>query len=438
MGAGLLSISAYSGGGPSYQLTVTSSAGVTIDDQVSEGAGKIYRATSIPDGTHINIEDDVEPDAPVGVPVTGNGAYWTPTTEHDLVQPPFSAPYWDAILRQVLRKIDTLLGAHGTAGGDLTGEYPNPEVQTIAKSLRFLGGLIAPTILSDQDDYSPSGLADTSILRVASDAPRTITGIATGANGRLLYVMNGGSYPITLAHEDSGSTAANRFYLENNADAVIAPNSGVELLYCGDSSRWRTPTPTNALRNGDTAGGDLTGTYPNPSVKQSSETVAGKIEIADIGETNVGADDTRAITPAKLAGSDWVKGRLVKHLPNQGTTLNPTTTDLIYTSAIPQMTETFTPANANNLIRVTFDCMFTNTNNDKRIYAAIFIDGSEQTGCEVGCTVVGTAPQTVSLERWFQLTAAPHTIEVRWKTDANTATAVDDNRNLLVQEYSAL
>jgi hypothetical protein len=578
MGAGLISISAYSGGGPSYSLTVDSSSGVSVDDHVSDGAGNIYRATSVPDSTTINIQDDVEPDAPVGTPTTGNGAFWTATDEHSLSQAPFSTPYWDAIWRRDMRQIDDYLGAHGTAGGDLSGEYPDPEVQSVAKSLRLLGGLIAPTILGDQDDYYPTGLEDMTILRISSDAARSITGLDTGVNGRFLVIFNGGSYPITFKHEDSSSLAANRFLFENDDDAILAPDGGMVLIYCGDSTRWRTATATNALRNGDTAGGDLTGTYPDPSVVQSSETVAGKIEIADQTETDTGTDDTKAITPDKLAnaatvvntgdaaggdltgtypdpsvvqssetvagkievatqtetdtgtdderaitpdklanattvvkpgdaaggdltgtypdpsvvqasttvagkieiatdgevdtGTDTdravtpaglaqadtvvkpgdaaggdlggtypnpsVKGRLLQRFEQIGTTLDPSTTDLTYTSAIPQMSQAITPGSASNWIRVAFTGDFYNSNDDKGASIAIFIDSTEQPASQRSCIVRIGEHQCIAIERYFQLTAAAHTIEIRWKTTANTLYAADDNRSLIVEEYSAL
>lgn len=53
------------------------------------------------------------------------------------------------------------------------------------------------------------------------------------------------------------------------------------------------------------AGGDLTGTYPNPSVVAASTTTAGKVELATAAETTTGTDATRAVTPDGLAGSEY-------------------------------------------------------------------------------------------------------------------------------------
>lgn len=51
------------------------------------------------------------------------------------------------------------------------------------------------------------------------------------------------------------------------------------------------------------AGGDLSGTYPSPSVISASTTVAGKIELATQAEVDTGTDALRAVTPATLAGA---------------------------------------------------------------------------------------------------------------------------------------
>lgn len=104
----------------------------------------------------------------------------------------------------------------------------------------FRGHLTPAQITADQNDYSPPGMGTTAVLRLDSDAARSITGIAPGAgtgNGRILYIFNVGAFNITLTNEDVASIAANRFAL--TANRVLTPNDGCLIWYDATSSRWR-------------------------------------------------------------------------------------------------------------------------------------------------------------------------------------------------------
>jgi hypothetical protein len=104
----------------------------------------------------------------------------------------------------------------------------------------WLTGIISPTQLTaNTDDYAPTDGATNSVWRLSTDAPRNLTGISIGqADGRILVLVNAGSFTLTLKHNTT-STAANRFLLPNSTDLAMAPNDSVILVSDGTSSRWR-------------------------------------------------------------------------------------------------------------------------------------------------------------------------------------------------------
>jgi hypothetical protein len=93
--------------------------------------------------------------------------------------------------------------------------------------------LTPATITADQNDYAPTGIATASILRLASDTARVITGILPGE----YVIFNVGGFNITLSKENALSVAANRLALV--ADVVIPPNGSATLWYDTVSSRHR-------------------------------------------------------------------------------------------------------------------------------------------------------------------------------------------------------
>jgi hypothetical protein len=101
------------------------------------------------------------------------------------------------------------------------------------------------------------------------------------------------------------------------------------------------------------------------------------------------------------------------------------------------MSQAITPAAATNLIRVAFTGSFSNSNANVYNAVAVFIDAVEQPRTERRQQAGGVNDRvTIAVERWFSLSAAAHTIEIRWRVEGNTGTADDDDRILIVQEYA--
>ncbi len=116
----------------------------------------------------------------------------------------------------------------------------------------LFSGVISPTqITVDQDNYAPTGFSTCSVVRLTSDAARSITGLAGGSAGRNVLLLNvNASSNITLTH-DATSTSANRFYCPNSVNFVLLPNASAWAWYDTTSSRWRI----------EPAGGNVQGIY---------------------------------------------------------------------------------------------------------------------------------------------------------------------------------
>jgi hypothetical protein len=128
------------------------------------------------------------------------------------------------------------------AGND--ARFSDARTPTSHASSHQIGGSDALTnvvdspsqITSNQNDYS---LPSADVVRLSSDAARDITGFAAGSSGQVIVLVNVGSFAITLRHQSTSSTAANRVVVPWAADYILDPSYAAVLLYDATASRWR-------------------------------------------------------------------------------------------------------------------------------------------------------------------------------------------------------
>ena len=110
-----------------------------------------------------------------------------------------------------------------------------------ASTFALTGDITPSTLTGDVNDYDPTGWSTASVIRLESGSPsvRTITGLAGGADGRVVILVNkGATYNVNLASESASSSAANRFSFGSSA-FQLAPGRAVALIYDATASRWR-------------------------------------------------------------------------------------------------------------------------------------------------------------------------------------------------------
>lgn len=158
-----------------------------------------------------------------------------------------------------------VLGLHQssiTLRCDGTNWLVAPRTQEIIGAFALQGDISPAQITANQNNFNPTDLAGAAILRLNSDASRTITGLAGGADGRVVVIENVGSFDIVLADEDSGSTAANRFALSGSI--TLLADTVATLNYDATSSRWRM-LGTSAISGADVQTFDISGTWTKPA-----------------------------------------------------------------------------------------------------------------------------------------------------------------------------
>lgn len=99
-----------------------------------------------------------------------------------------------------------------------------------------LSGSISASITADQNDWSPTGLSAARIIRLQTDASRTITGLVAQSN-HILTIINIDTNDAVLAHESGLSSAFNRFICPGGVNYTLTVGSAATIWH--DGTRWR-------------------------------------------------------------------------------------------------------------------------------------------------------------------------------------------------------
>jgi hypothetical protein len=250
----------------------------------------------------------------------------------------------------------------------------------------------------------------------------TVTGALNPAGGTIeLTVAPSSSYKI-VAYRDPPLTQAVvtvqddpfpvKSHLEKPLDklTMIAQRLAERLdrvVYLPDG---QDPTPNLAIpdistRSGKVLGFENSATAPltvmtptTSTIVAASETAAGIAELATQTETNTGTDDTRIVTPLKLATyiTTLPGAKLLQRTYATYATNADLTTTIPFDDTIPQSTEgteiitqAITPLSASSRIRIRFQA-FGGTNAVSAFAAALFKDSDADAIC-VSAAYVGDA-----------------------------------------------
>lgn len=136
---------------------------------------------------------------------------------------------------------DTIKGTLRLQGSDVAFEQFTQEGTSrflVEKGAVYLRRNTLADITADQNDYA-LGTTGSYFRLVTVGGAWTLTGLANGADGRLIIIRNvGNTNNLVLANQSASSAAANRIVTTTGSDLTVAPGKSAQLIYDSPTSRW--------------------------------------------------------------------------------------------------------------------------------------------------------------------------------------------------------